>query len=213
MSLHTLMIHEIFRSIQGESTYAGCPCVFVRLCGCNLNCRYCDTPAARQGGTPWRIPAIIDRVNDLGPGIVEVTGGEPLMQQHTPELLEQLARNGRTVLLETNGSLPLPAPAARPFSVIMDIKCPSSNASESMYWENLNRLRKGDEIKFVIANRNDFDWALAILRRKAGQLQDIQRLCMPVYGELAPAQIAEWLLESGEDLRLSIQLHKLLGFL
>jgi 7-carboxy-7-deazaguanine synthase len=208
MNERILHVTEIFRSIQGESTFAGLPCVFVRLSGCNLRCRYCDTDYAWPPGTPMQIAEILARVDELGPGLTEVTGGEPLMQAETPALLDALAATGRTVLLETNGTLRLPE--TRNYHVIMDIKCPSSGASEEFCRNNPGLLQAGDEVKFVIADRKDFDWALNEIQRYALASREIALLAAPVHGELAPTELASWILASNLPLRLQLQLHKII---
>lgn len=202
-----LNLCEIFKSVQGESTHAGRPCIFVRLTGCNLRCAYCDTAYAYQGDKQASVAEVIDLVDGLGSGIVEITGGEPLLQ--LPEVLElasQLRTQGRTVLVETNGSIPLP-PRPRPFHAILDVKCPGSGESERVCWENLNRLQPGDEVKFVVAGQEDFDWAVGVIRnyhldRKATVLFS------PVFGQCPLADLAAWVANSGLDVRMQLQLHK-----
>ena len=204
-----LTVTEIFRSIQGESAWAGWPCVFVRLAGCNLRCRYCDTAYAYAGGTPRSVSGILADVAAFGPGLVEVTGGEPLLQPETPQLLEQLCNSRPVVLLETNGSLALPA-GPRPYHTIMDLKCPSSGESARMEFANLRRLRPGDNLKFVVADRTDFDWACARFREAEFDPCAVTPLVSPVAGAADPAELAEWILESGLPLRLQLQLHRVL---
>jgi len=201
-----LLVTEIFRSIQGESTFAGRPCVFVRLSGCNLRCRYCDTRYAYDPGQPMSGSEVLARVDALGGELVEVTGGEPLMQDGAHGLLNALAAAGKTVLLETNGSLPLPADRA--YRVIMDVKCPASGETDKVHWENVARLQPGDELKFVAAERADFDWAVATIHRLGLGSRGLPLLFAPVHGKLAPERLAEWILGSGLELRLQLQLHK-----
>jgi 7-carboxy-7-deazaguanine synthase len=204
-----LSVTEIFRSIQGESSWAGWPCVFVRLSGCNLRCHYCDTRYAYEPGTRLTIAAIVDRVLALGNGLTEVTGGEPLCQEQTPDLLLALARSCRTVLLETNGSLPLPR--LRPYRTILDLKCPSSGESSRMDWGNVVRLQPGDEIKFVIGDADDFAWAVAQIRtHQLDRHQGVALLFSPVADKLAPAELARWMLDGGLNVRLQLQLHRML---
>ncbi|OPZ23458.1 MAG: 7-carboxy-7-deazaguanine synthase [Lentisphaerae bacterium ADurb.BinA184] len=203
-----LHVSEVFRSIQGESTFAGLPCVFIRLAGCNLNCRYCDTRHARQPDrtVPWR--GLVDEALALGGGIVEVTGGEPLLQPRTPQLLDALAESGRTVLLETNGSLGLPG--KRRYHVIMDMKCPASGEAAAFYEPNIGRLTGRDELKFVVSSRDDFDWACQQIERHGLAGRGFPLLFAPAYGACKPAELAEWVLASGLPLRMQVQLHKVI---
>ncbi len=203
-----LKVHEIFRSLQGESTFAGLPCTFVRLTGCNLRCRWCDTTHAWDEGTEMTLAAILGRVRELGADLVEVTGGEPLFQDEATDLLDDLCRLGGTVLVETNGSLPLPP--RRAWHAILDVKCPGSGMHERMHWNNLERLHPGDELKFVVANREDFDYAVGKIRRHGLEKRNLPLLVSPVVGEVKPADVAAWVLESRLPLRLQLQLHKLL---
>ena len=203
-----LSVCEIFRSIQGESTFAGLPCVFVRLSGCNLRCRYCDTTYASAPGEPMIVDQVLARVATLPGDLVEVTGGEPLLQPGTPVLLEALAAQGRTVLLETNGSLPLPSP--RRCRAIMDLKCPSSGEADKIHWENLDRLQPGDELKFVMSDRADFDWAVTVIRERRLDQVGYPLLFSPAFGALDPRLLADWILDSGLTVRLHLQLHRLI---
>ncbi|MEW6348527.1 MAG: radical SAM protein [Thermodesulfobacteriota bacterium] len=201
-----MKLSKLFRSVQGESTFAGYPCAFIRLAGCNLRCRYCDTTSAQQGGEEISIDVILKKVGEYGLKLVEVTGGEPLFQPETPELVAALLKKGLKVLVETNGSFDisvLPKEAV----AIVDIKCPSSGEKNSFLWDNVWKLRPHDEIKFVISNRMDYEWARGIVRERfeAGK-QTI--LYSPVFGELSPRRLVEWLLEDGSWARLQLQLHK-----
>ena len=202
----SLLICEIFKSIQGESSFVGLPCAFVRLSGCNLNCTYCDTFYAKYEGYELDLSQIVDTVKTLGVRLVEITGGEPLIQKETPLLAEMLSREGYLVLVETNGSLDisvLPEEVVR----IMDIKCPSSGESHSNLWENLDFIRPGDEIKFVVCDRLDYEWAgKVILKELAGLSNTV--LISPVYGQLAPRELAQWILEDNLEVRLQVQVHK-----
>jgi 7-carboxy-7-deazaguanine synthase len=205
-----LRISEIFRSIQGETSYAGMPCVFVRTAGCNLHCRWCDTAYARvEEGTTRAVPEIAEDVQSLGPGLVCITGGEPLLQAEAVcALTEELLSAGRTVLIETNGTQdlsPLPAGAV----VIMDVKCPGSGESGKTFPANIARLRPRDEVKFVIADRADFDWSTGFVMRY-DLLHGPTVLFAPVSGSVSGAELAEWILESGLNVRLQLQLHKIL---
>ncbi|MBH0202957.1 MAG: 7-carboxy-7-deazaguanine synthase QueE [Nitrospira sp.] len=201
-----MRVTEIFHSVQGESTFAGLPCVFVRLTGCPLRCTWCDTDYAFFGGTDRSIDDILDRVRSYGCQMVEVTGGEPLAQPDTGTLLRRLCREGFTVLLETSGAVDtaIVDPSVR---IILDVKCPGSGMTERMYWPNVERLRSQDEAKFVMQDRSDYEWAKSILDR----FQLIDRcavLFSPVFGALDPRQLAEWLLADRLPIRLQLQLHK-----
>ncbi|MEW6533873.1 MAG: radical SAM protein [Thermodesulfobacteriota bacterium] len=202
----SLKVCEIFASIQGESSYAGLPMTFVRLGGCNLRCRYCDTPQAQDGGEEMRLDDVVQRVLAHGWKLVEITGGEPLMQEKTPDLARALQSKGRTVLVETNGSLDI---SVLPPGVIrvMDIKCPSSGESEHVLWQNLWKLEPYDEVKFVLANRHDYEWTKGILRERFGANQS-KILFSAVFGELPPRVLAEWMLTDKVQARLQLQMHK-----
>lgn len=203
-------VSEVFRSIQGESTWAGCPCVFVRLSGCNLRCTYCDTQYAYEPGPEVPVAELLRRVQALlHPGdIIELTGGEPLLQEASLPLLEQLARLA-TVLVETNGSVRLP-PSPRCFHAILDVKSPSSGESERVVWENLCDLTPGDEVKFVIADRRDFSWALEHIGDYPLLEQGTPLLFAPVSGAVSPADLAGWILDTGLPIRLHLQQHKVI---
>lgn len=204
-----LLVTEIFFSIQGESTHAGRPCAFVRLSGCNLRCSWCDTAYAWDHGTPMEIQEIMDMVLRYRCPLVEITGGEPLLQEQTPELCARLLHEGLTVLVETNGSLNidlLPEGVLR----ILDVKCPSSGQQEKNDPENLKRLRPGDELKFVIANRTDFDFARQVINEHPGLCEKNAVCLSPVFGALAPDELARWILDEGLNVRLSLQIHKIL---
>ena len=201
-----MKIDEIFKSIQGESSYTGYPCVFIRLAGCNLDCDYCDTPQMNSFETP--IEEILEKVDSLGGELVEITGGEPLLQEETVLLCQKLLDRGKKILVETNGSLDIGV-IPRPAVVIMDIKTPDSLMSERMDWENIIRLEKTDEIKFVIASRKDYNWTCQKIKKY--QLNERAHLLMsPVYGCLAPDELARWILEDQLNIRLQLQIHKIL---
>ncbi len=201
-----LKVNEIFHSIQGESTHAGRPCVFVRLTGCNLRCAWCDTEYAFYEGDDMTIDQIMERVAAYGCNLVEVTGGEPLMQPEAIDLLEHLLADGYEVLLETGGSLPLDK-VPRPVVKIVDFKAPSSGMAGKNRWSILNDLAPHDEVKFVIGDRDDYDWALARIEEHS-----LARRCTilfsPVYGKLEPRVLAGWLLQDRLQARLQLQLHK-----
>jgi 7-carboxy-7-deazaguanine synthase len=206
----TLLISEIFRSIQGETSRVGLPCTFVRTFGCNLDCAWCDTAYARVGeGTPMAVDDVVRRVEVLGGRLACITGGEPMLQpEPVAELAQRLMASGRTVLLETNGTLDL-APVPPGLAVIMDVKCPGSGQSGLTLPANLERLGPADEVKFVILDRADFDWAAAFARQH-DLLSRAHVLFSAVQGRLTPRALAEWILESGLDVRLQVQLHRLL---
>jgi 7-carboxy-7-deazaguanine synthase len=201
-----MKVNEIFKSIQGESTYAGLPCTFVRLTGCNLRCSYCDTEYAWVEGHQISIEQIKAEIKKFKCTLVEVTGGEPLLQEDTIELLGELVIDGYTLLLETNGSLSLDKVPSS-VHIIMDLKCPSSRESERMRWENLKTLQGKDEIKFVISDRIDYEWAVEVLKIKLAERQ-CQVLFSPVAERLQPRLLAEWILKDGIDVRFQLQLHK-----
>ncbi|MCP3978689.1 MAG: radical SAM protein [bacterium] len=203
-----LRVNEIFHSIQGESTHAGRPCVFVRLTGCNLRCVWCDTEYAFHEGRSMSVEQIVEQVERCGTRLVEVTGGEPLLQDETPTLMQALLDRGFEVLLETGGSLPIegvPSGVKR----IVDVKCPGSGEAERNRWENLEHLRGGDELKFVIASRADYDWAVEQIARR-GLAGRCPLLFSPVHGDLEPAELADWVTADALDVRVQIQLHKVL---
>ena len=201
-----LIINEIFHSIQGESSRAGLPCVFVRLTGCNLRCSYCDTEYAFTEGTPMSVDEIEATVHSYGCTLVEVTGGEPLMQDAVHELLRRLCNNGYEVLLETGGSLDI-SMVDRRVRRIIDLKCPGSGMMKKNLWSNIEQLKPTDEVKFVIGSREDFDWAANVIREH-GIDRRSQMLMSAVFGSLTPLQLSEWILESGLHVRFQLQLHK-----
>lgn len=204
----TLRVCEIFSSIQGESHWAGYPCTFVRLTGCNLNCTFCDTPYAREGGEEMDAAAVVEAVRAKGLATVEVTGGEPLLQPGAPDLLWRLVGAGFRVLLETNGSLPVEGVPPK-VHIVMDVKTPGSGMVEHNRWENLAVLKSTDEVKVVLRDRADYDWTRWVLRDKQ-ILGRFRASVSPVWGDLDPSELAEWLLEDRLDIRLQLQLHRLL---
>lgn len=186
----------------------GLPTAFVRLAGCNLRCRYCDTRHAWEEGTPMTVEEILDQVLLYGLKLVEITGGEPLTQDETPKLASALLEKGFTVLVETNGTKDisvLPTGVVR----IMDIKCPSSGQKDSTLWENIWKLTPEDEVKFVIANRHDYDWAKDIIRERF-EIARTTVLLSAVFGELPPRNLVEWMLEDRLPVRFQIQMHKII---
>ncbi len=207
MKKEGLKLVEVFRSIQGESSWAGYPCVFVRLGGCNLRCVWCDTVYARDGGRWTSLEETLEEVSRLGPGLVEITGGEPLLQPASITLMERLLAAGRTVLLETSGSISI-EDVPREVHKIVDLKAPGSRESASNRWENLSHMAPHDEIKIVIADRSDYEWAREVI---AGH--DLERLCRAVHLSpagpvLSPDRLAEWILEDEIFVRLNVQLHR-----
>lgn len=205
-----LKVNEIFCSIQGESSHAGRPCAFVRLTGCNLRCTYCDTQYAYHEGAWLEISEILDRISKFDCRLVEITGGEPLIQEQTPELLRTLLNRNFTVLLETNGSLDIGAVDERCVR-ILDIKCPSSGESDQNRLENLKLLTPRDEIKFVIGNREDYEYAKFILSSRLSRRNAISPpLLSPAFGTIDAASLARWILQDRLDVRLQLQLHKLI---
>jgi 7-carboxy-7-deazaguanine synthase len=204
-----LRINEIFYSIQGESVHAGLPCVFVRLTGCNLRCTYCDTQYAFDEGRFMSVADIIRQVGQFGCGLVEITGGEPLFQSHTPALAGKLLESGYQVLVETNGSLDIDR-VDRRCSRIMDVKCPSSGEQSRNDSANLNRITPNDQVKFVIADRDDFSFAEQMVSRLPASLPPDRVLYSAVSGRLPPHQLARWMLDARTRARLQLQLHRLI---
>ena len=200
-------INEIFYSVQGESTYAGRPCVFVRLTACDMRCSWCDTPYAFYEGSKRHIEEIIAEVERYDCSLVEVTGGEPLLQEGVYPLMDELVARGKTVLLETGGHRST-ARVPEPVVTILDIKCPGSGEAERMDWTNLERLRPRDEVKFVIKDRADYEYARhAIARhRLPGRAAAIHM--SPVHGVLDPKTLSEWVLADRLPVRVQLQLHK-----
>lgn len=204
----TLTVNEIFYSIQGESLYSGLPCVFVRLTGCNLRCRYCDTRYAYNDGGKMAIARILDRVSSYDCMLTTVTGGEPLLQEDTPLLINALSDLGCQVLLETNGSLDIGCVDDRCIRIV-DIKCPSSGESDKNDWNNLNRLNEHDQIKFVIGDFADFEFARTLVP-KISRIPGENILFSSAAGKLTPDVLAEWILKAHLKIRLQLQLHKIL---
>jgi len=204
----TLVINEIFYSIQGESSYAGWPCVFVRLTGCNLRCTWCDTTYSFNEGQPTPLDDILAKVRSFETQLVEVTGGEPLLQPNVLPLLTRLCDLGKTVLLETSGSLDI-APVDPRVVKIMDLKCPSSGETDKNRYANLRHLTQLDEVKFVIADQADYDWTRRIIT--AEQLnQRCSVLVSPVVERLPLRTLADWILADRLPVRLQTQWHKLI---
>ncbi len=201
-----MKITEIFTSIQGESTFSGLPCTFIRMTGCNLRCKYCDTPYALEGGEKSSLDQVMNKVRESGISLVELTGGEPLLQKECYLLISLLLKEGYTVLLETNGSLPLEEVDGRVIK-IMDIKCPSSGMSDKMNFSNVDCLDSKDEVKFVIGNRADFDWAKEIIDTYR-LVEKCKVLISPILSKLDAKELAGWILKERMPVRLQLQLHK-----
>jgi 7-carboxy-7-deazaguanine synthase len=203
-----IRVTEIFRSIQGESTRAGFPCAFIRLTGCSLRCVWCDSAYAFHGGEEMALSEAVDRVLALGTGLVEVTGGEPLEQEGVYPLMERLLAAGKTVLLETGGHVPLDRVDPRVIKIV-DVKAPGSGMVAANLPENLETLAPHDELKFVLADRRDFDWAMELVRARNLDARNTVTFS-PVWEGLPAADLAGWIRDSGRDVRLGLQLHKLL---
>lgn len=202
-----MLVTEIFKSIQGESTFAGLPCVFIRLTGCNLRCHWCDTAYAFQGGQTMSVEEILTRVRQLGCRLVEITGGEPLLQPEVPALAERLLAERHRVLVETSGER-FVGELPRPVVKIVDVKCPGSGESEKFCLANLDVLERKDQLKFVILDENDYRYAREFLARHnvRGRVDEV--IFAPVFGQLPPRTLAEWILRDGLEVRLGLQLHK-----
>lgn len=201
-----LKINEIFHSIQGESRHAGRPCVFIRLTGCNLRCTWCDTAYAFEEGSDLTVAAVLERIAAYGTRYVLITGGEPLAQEGVHDLAGELCDGGYEVAIETGGSLDL-SPLDRRVMVVMDLKCPGSGMSQKNRWENLDLLKPSDEVKFVVADRADYEWAReAVVRHHLGGRCGV--LFSPVHGVLHPRPLAEWVLADRLPVRVQVQLHK-----
>lgn len=203
-----LRVTEVFLSLQGEGRHTGWPTTFVRLTGCPLRCRYCDTAYAFQGGEEMGLAEILERVDGFGARRVTVTGGEPLAQPETPMLLGRLADAGHQVSLETSGALDIGGLDPR-VEVVMDLKTPGSGEAERNRLENLDHLRARDQLKFVILDREDYLWSRGMVQEHALACR-CEVLFSPVHGALEPARLAGWILEDRLEVRLQIQLHKLL---
>ncbi len=208
----SLRVTEIFHSIQGESTWAGMPCTFVRLTGCPLRCVWCDTAYAFSGGERLSLDEILARVRGHGCDLVELTGGEPLAQSGAFALVDLLLERGFTVLVETSGAIDIEPLDPRAHK-IMDLKCPGSGEVARNRWSNLDHLTAGDEVKFVVGDRTDYEWAREVIaerglanRIRRGSLKAL--LMSPVWGETDPARLAGWILEDGLPVRFQTQLHK-----
>lgn len=203
-----MRVTEIFRSIQGESTHAGRPCTFVRLTGCPMRCVWCDSEYTFTGGDHLSIETVMDQVKEFGCQLVEVTGGEPLAQKQGFELINQLCEAGYEVLVEAGGYCSTEGldPRAK---VILDVKCPGSGEESRNDWSNLERIRDDkDEIKFVIADRSDWDYAVEVIAKWSLETRALAVLISPVWGQIDLQQLADWVSASGLNVRMQLQLHK-----
>lgn len=202
----TLRVNEIFHSIQGESSFAGRPCTFVRLTGCDQRCRWCDTEHAFHQGRDIPVPDILREVKEYGTPLVEVTGGEPLLQPAVHALIRGLLEAGHSVLVETGGSRDISRldPAV---TVILDLKCPGSGMEDRIRWENLPLLKPADQVKFVVGDRQDYEWARGVIERH-GLIDLCEVLMSPVHGVVRPEILADWILRDRLQVRLQVQFHK-----
>ena len=202
----SLKVNEIYYSIQGESSFSGIPCIFVRLTYCNLRCSYCDTEYAFYEGKNLEINQIIEKVNSFKCNLIEITGGEPLLQNDCIKLIEELEKNNKRVLIETGGSLTIKN-ISKKTHIILDLKCPSSKMEHKNLWDNLNYIKKTDEVKFVIGNKSDYNWSKKIINK-----YNLENKCLilmsPVFGEIDNKKIIDWILKDNLNVRFQIQLHK-----
>ena len=204
----TLVVHEIYASIQGESTFAGLPCTFVRTTGCNLRCAWCDTPQAFYGGTKMRRADVLARALSFGTRLVELTGGEPLLQPAVFPLIRELCDATRTVLVETSGEADVSCVDPRAHK-IMDLKCPGSGESHRNRWSNLDHIGPRDEIKFVLTDRVDYEWMRATIQDKGLGDRTPNLLASTAFGTLPVRDLASWVLEDLLPVRVQLQLHKI----
>jgi len=202
-----LTVHEIYLSVQGESTHVGRPCVFVRLTACDLRCVWCDTPYAFTGGKKMSIDDVLTEVRALGCALVELTGGEPLLQPEAVPLMQRLLDEGCEVLVETGGHLPIDR-LPEGVHAIVDVKCPGSGEAARMHWPNLELLSKAHEVKFVIADRADYDYARDVITKYGLSARAGAVLLSPVHGVLPPEELVRWMLADRLDARLQLQAHK-----
>ena len=203
-----LTINEIFKSIQGESSYTGRPCIFIRLTGCNLRCSWCDTEYAFYEGQPKSVKDIMDAIDPLGVPLVEITGGEPLLQEEVYDLMDALLAKNYEVLLETGGGVSVAKVPERVIK-ILDVKCPGSGEDAKNLWDNLDHLNPHDEVKFVLADRADYEWSRDVLQRRDIH-QKVQVLFSPVYDTLRLKELAAWVLDDNLPVRVQTQLHKII---
>ena len=203
----SVVVTEIYLSLQGESSHAGLLCTFVRLTGCHLRCRYCDSEFAFYGGQRWANPAVIQRARELGAPMVEITGGEPLLQPGVYPLMESLLSEGFTVLLETSGSIDLRL-VPKGVHKIVDLKTPSSGECDRNDYRALNAMNENDELKFVIGSREDYEWSKRILVERALTKRPFALLFSTVFGKLEPRQLCDWIIEDRLPVRFQLQSHK-----
>jgi 7-carboxy-7-deazaguanine synthase len=202
----TLMIHEIYRSLQGESKFTGLPCVFVRLAVCDSRCSWCDTPHAFNQGEVMSLDSVVEQVRAFDCGMVLITGGEPLLQAEVLSLMAQLSDAGLVVCIETSGAHDINGIDPR-VHIVMDLKCPGSGEVAGNHWPNLDALKPSDEIKFVVAGKTDFDWAQdTIFKHRLDRRCNL--LFSPVWDVVTPHELSAWLLDSGIEARLQLQIHK-----
>jgi 7-carboxy-7-deazaguanine synthase len=202
-----MVITEIFKSIQGESTFAGLPCIFVRLTGCNLRCHWCDTAYAFHGGKKMTVEEVRAQVHQLGGKLVEITGGEPLLQNEVYPLTDQLLADGFQVLVETSGERNI-SKLARTVIKVLDVKCPGSGEGGTFCLDNLDALDWKDQVKFVIADENDYSFARDFMLKHDVAKRVEEVILSPVFGKLHPRQLTEWILRDGLEVRLGLQIHK-----
>jgi 7-carboxy-7-deazaguanine synthase len=203
----TLVIHEIYASIQGESTFAGLPCTFVRTTGCNLRCAWCDTTQAFKGGERMARADVLARALATGTPLVELTGGEPLLQPGALPLMRELCEAGRTVLVETSGEADVSGVDPRVHK-IMDLKAPGSGESHRNRWSNLDHITPRDELKFVLASRADYEWMRDAIRTRDLAARTPNLLASTVFGALPPRDLVEWVLADALPVRVQLQMHK-----
>ena len=205
----SLLVHEIYRSVQGETTFVGLPCTLVRLSACNLRCRWCDTPQAFTGGTRMPRSEVVARALSFGTQLVLVTGGEPLLQAGALPLMTEVCDAGRTVMLETSGERDVSGVDPRVHRIV-DLKAPGSGESDKNRWQNLPLLGARDQIKLVLADRADYEWARDLVARERLPERVGEVLLSPVHGELSPKDLVEWVLQDGLRVRVQLQLHKVI---
>ncbi len=204
---HSLVVNEIFLSIQGESTHAGSPCAFVRLTACNLRCNYCDTEYAFYEGRRMTVAEVAEQVQGYGCPLVEITGGEPLLQEGVYPLCVALLERGQQVMIETSGALDVSRLDPRVIK-IMDLKCPGSGEAQRNLWSNLRHLTAQDEVKFVISDRADYEWSRAVIAEHGLERRVKAVLLSPAFGRIDAASLAAWMLEDHLPARLQLQIHK-----
>lgn len=204
---HRLLVHEIYRSVQGETAFVGLPCTFVRLSACNLRCRWCDTPQAFSGGSRLPMEEVLARALSFDTRLVLITGGEPLLQNASLPLMERLCDAGRTVLLETSGERDI-APVDPRVHRIVDFKPPGSGEVDRNRFDNVEHLTPRDQVKFVLVDRDDYLWAREVIRGRSLAERVETVLLSPAHGQLDPRRLVSWMLEDGLDARLQLQIHK-----